>query len=51
VDGSDMFLFVSQMGLSDCSTAGPCSADLDIDNDVDEIDLQLFVEDMGRPSL
>jgi hypothetical protein len=49
VDGTDLSIFIEELGRTDCDSAPePCEFDFDTDGDVDVIDLRLFIEDYGR---
>ncbi len=48
VDGSDLGLFNTDFGRTNCSGASPCNGDFDNDGDVDGTDLGLFNADFGR---
>lgn len=46
VDGTDLAVFASDFGRTDCS--GDCEGDFDEDGDVDGSDLAVFAADFGR---
>jgi len=48
VDGSDLAVFASDFGRTDCSSGDPCEGNFDNDNDVDGSDLAVFAQDFGR---
>lgn len=48
VDGSDLAVFASDFGRTDCGTGEPCEGDFDSDGDVDGSDLAVFAADFGR---
>lgn len=48
VDGSDLALFASDFGRSDCRNEPPCEGDFDMDCNVDRTDLAVFAADLGR---
>jgi hypothetical protein len=48
VDGSDLAVFASDYGRTDCDTGPICEGDFDNDNDVDGSDLAVFAADFGR---
>ncbi len=48
VDGSDLALFSSHFGRTDCSTSQLCVGDFDNDGDVDGSDSSVFAKDFGR---
>ena len=48
VDGSDLAVFATDFGRTDCDTGDPCEGDFDEDNDVDGSDLAVFAADFGR---
>jgi len=48
VDESDLFIFVSDYGRTDCGSAPPCEGDFDANGDVDGSDLWVFTNDYGR---
>ena len=48
VDGSDLAVFASEFGRSDCSPNNPCVGDFCRDGDVDGSDLAIFAADFGR---
>lgn len=47
VDGTDMAVFVADLGREDCTSADPCEGDFDKDGDVDNDDLAVFAADTG----
>ena len=48
VDGSDLAVFSTDFGRTDCSTEPPCEVGFDEDNDVDGSDLAVFATNFGR---
>ena len=48
VDGSDLAVFASEFGRTDCSPSNPCVGDFCRDGDVDGSDLAVFAADFGR---
>jgi hypothetical protein len=48
VDGSDLAVFASDFGRTDCVNEPPCEGDFDGDGDVDGSDLAIFAADFGR---
>ena len=48
VDGSDLAVFATDFGRTDCATGDPCEGDFDEDSDVDGLDLAVFAADFGR---
>jgi len=50
VDGSDLSVFASEFGRTDCNPENPCRADFLNDGDVDGSDLALFSANFGKTS-
>jgi hypothetical protein len=50
IDESDLAEMAAQIGRIDCTYATPCSADMDLDCDVDAFDLKLFADNFGQPA-
>lgn len=48
VDGSDIAIFATNFGRTDCSTGDTCEGDFDHDGDVDGSDLAVFAADFGK---
>ena len=48
VDESDLAVFATDFGRTDCGTAPFCDGNFDGDNDVDSDDLSIFAADFGR---
>ena len=48
VDGSDLAVFATDFGRTNCDTGPACEGDFDNDNDVDGSDLAVFAADFGR---
>jgi hypothetical protein len=48
VDGSDLSIFASDFGRTNCDQGETCEGDFDSDNDVDGSDLALFAADFGK---
>jgi hypothetical protein len=48
VDGSDLAVFATDFGRTDCDTGEEREGDFDHDNDVDGSDLAVFAADFGR---
>ena len=48
VDGSDLAIFATDFGRTDCATGDFCEGDFDGDNDVDGSDLAVFAADFGK---
>ena len=48
VDGSDLAVFASDFGRTDCNQSEACDADFDGDGYVDESDLAAFAAEFGR---
>jgi predicted extracellular nuclease len=48
VDGSDLAVFATDFGRTDCVNLPPCEGDFDNDGDVDGSDLAEFAKDFGR---
>ena len=48
VDGSDLAVFASDFGRTDCDSGSECEGNFDYDNDVDEADLATFAAAFGR---
>ena len=48
VDGSDLAIFASEFGRTDCCVENPCVGDFCGDGDVDGSDLAVFAADFGR---
>jgi hypothetical protein len=48
VDGSDLAVFASDFGRTDCDSGPSCEGDFDKDGDVDGSDLAVFAADFGR---
>ena len=48
VDGSDLAVFATDFGRTDCGAEDPCEGDFDKDGDVDGSDLAVVAADFGR---
>ena len=48
VDGTDLAIFATDFGRTDCYNTGDCEGDVDYDGDVDGTDLARFAADFGR---
>jgi parallel beta-helix repeat protein len=48
VDDSDLVVFATDFGRTDCATGDPCEGDFNDDNDLDGSELAIFVEDFER---
>jgi len=47
VDGSDLAIFASDFGRTNCHSSGDCEGDIGYDGDVDGSDLAVFAADFG----
>ena len=48
VDGSDLAIFATDFGRTDCDQGQECKGNFDQDGDVDDSDLAVFAADFGR---